>query len=147
MDNSCKKRLIKALQQKHQIIEDITGITSFYIKQDYEEIQSWNAFTCERIVKRMVDYLLGDQNVDILECDYATCPWCILYLEINDLSSCQKCTYGQRHGLCILSEDSLYKRVIRQLSKVNPCKGKVTIHKIEYMTDILYELLIDTELS
>ncbi|HDD43418.1 MAG TPA: hypothetical protein ENG63_00950 [Candidatus Desulfofervidus auxilii] len=93
-----QKKLIRLMKEKAKVIQEITGIDYYFVKEDEKDILEWEDGIAEMVwieIKRNV----FEQMANGLSSD--VCPYCIKQsLLFLGLSKCVACEYGSRHGFC-----------------------------------------------
>ena len=95
-----KEELIKFVNLKSEIIENITGL-KYVDEKDIEDIKSWDNEVCAYIYTNLI-FLITQKRAKGLSS--STCVWCLKYNGI-----CKSCGYGYRHGICF-EDYSLFDR-------------------------------------
>ena len=112
MKLTSKEKLIIFIKLKNSRIKKITDI-DYITNEDIKDIESWDIELCDKVYKKLE---ININNIRNHNFSGLTCPWCIIYYEIdNDYDDINgycdpDCGYLIRHGNCFI-ENSLYQTI------------------------------------
>ena len=92
--------IIKFMRWKHKALKEIDFRCNLMAKEDYEDIEKF----LYNDLRKIYNHIKSQQKAsmpDINDCNI--CPHCILYYH-----DCYICSYGEKHGICNVDEDSNY---------------------------------------
>jgi hypothetical protein len=104
----CRKFLVKFCSIQNEELEKL-GYKPIFTDEDIINIAT--TLTIEQtiyVVSKMTEMILYDLSNDMVPEDDHIMPWCIL----TD-GDCDKCKYGEKHGLCS-EKESDYRKLTNQ---------------------------------